>query len=303
MSAANPHPPAPADAAWARFQPWRRPFEVLFWVLLILFDAIADTLTVLIELRRLDEARGLDLGFATWEPVLWEFSSALVVLLLVPAVVAFSRRHPPDLARPGRTAWVYGAASLAWSAIHVAGMVSIRMAIYAAAGSSYEFGDVPVELAYEYLKDVRGFATIVLVIEAYRLFLRRWQGEATVPQPAEDVAPGPAARPERFLVRKLGKEFLVPVADIEWLQASANYVNLHVGGKAYPLRSTMAAVEGQLDPARFRRVHRSYMVNLDRVVQIEPLESGDARLLMRDGSTVPCSRRHRAALREAAEPA
>ena len=44
------------------------------------------------------------------------------------------------------------------------------------------------------------------------------------------------------LVRKLGKEFLVPVAEIEWLQAQANYVNLHVGGKAYPLRSTMAAV-------------------------------------------------------------
>ena len=55
----------------------------------------------------------------------------------------------------------------------------------------------------------------------------------------------------------------------------------------------------QLDPARFVRVHRSYMVNLDHLVEIQPQESGDARLVMRDGSPVPCSRRYRAALRGA----
>jgi DNA-binding LytR/AlgR family response regulator len=53
---------------------------------------------------------------------------------------------------------------------------------------------------------------------------------------------------------------------------------------------------GQLDPARFAQVHRSWAVNLDRVAEIEPLDSGDARLRMRDGSQVPCSRRYRDAL-------
>jgi DNA-binding LytR/AlgR family response regulator len=59
----------------------------------------------------------------------------------------------------------------------------------------------------------------------------------------------------------------------------------------------MAALEPRLDPARFVRVHRSYMVNLDRLQEIEPLESGDARLRMRDGQVIPCSRRYRSALR------
>jgi DNA-binding LytR/AlgR family response regulator len=107
----------------------------------------------------------------------------------------------------------------------------------------------------------------------------------------------PLERPERFLVRKLGKEFLVAANDIEWLQASGNYVNLRVRGHDYPLRSTMAALEPRLDPARFVRVHRSYMVHLDRIAEIQPQESGDARLLMRDGSRIPCSRRYRPALR------
>jgi DNA-binding LytR/AlgR family response regulator len=104
-------------------------------------------------------------------------------------------------------------------------------------------------------------------------------------------------RPERFLVLKLGSEFLVLARDIEWLEAAENYVNLHVSGRVYPLRSTMTAISARLDPQRFVRVHRSYMVNLDFLVQIEPLDTGDARLVMKDGSRVPCSRRYRDALR------
>ena len=60
----------------------------------------------------------------------------------------------------------------------------------------------------------------------------------------------------------------------------------------------MAGIEERLDPARFVRVHRGYFVNLDYLVEIEPLETGDARLQMRDGTRLPCSRRYRAALRE-----
>jgi len=74
-------------------------------------------------------------------------------------------------------------------------------------------------------------------------------------------------------------------------------VNLRVRGRDYPLRTTMAAIEPRLDPSRFARVHRSYMVNLDCIAEIEPLDTGDARVVMRDGATVPCSRRYRAALR------
>jgi DNA-binding LytR/AlgR family response regulator len=69
----------------------------------------------------------------------------------------------------------------------------------------------------------------------------------------------------------------------------SNYVNLHVRGRDYPLRTTMAALEPRLDPAAFVRVHRSYMVNLDCLQEIEPLESGERALLMRDGSRCPAA--------------
>jgi DNA-binding LytR/AlgR family response regulator len=110
-------------------------------------------------------------------------------------------------------------------------------------------------------------------------------------------------RPERFLVRKLGREFLVAAADIEWLQAAGNYVNLRVRGHDYPLRSTIAGIGERLDPARFARIHRSYIVNLDQVASIEPLDTGDARVHLRDGGVLPCSRRQREALRDRLAPA
>ena len=92
---------------------------------------------------------------------------------------------------------------------------------------------------------------------------------------------------------------LVAAHDIEFLEAAENYVNLHVRGRVYPLRSTMTAIQDRLDPARFARVHRSYIVNLDFLDQIEPLDTGDARLLLKNGSRIPCSRRYRSALRTA----
>lgn len=126
----------------------------------------------------------------------------------------------------------------------------------------------------------------------------RLQGEARLLSAPDSGPPiEPIERPERFLVRKLGTEFLVAARDIEWLEAAQNYVNLHVRGRVYPLRSTMAAIQERLDPSRFVRVHRSYIVNLDFLAQIEPLDTGDARLVLKDGIRIPCSRRHRSALR------
>jgi DNA-binding LytR/AlgR family response regulator len=282
----------PAHTAWDRYQAWRRPVEIGFWVALYLFNATANTTTVWMDIRR------LQLDFSAWEPAVWEWSSAVVALALVPAVVWYTRRVPLHFDTWRRALPLHLLGSLAWSALHVAGMVALREAAYAAQGSDYDFGPWPREFAYEYLKDVRSYASVVVTIEAYRWFLRRWQGEASVLAPPDDApAPALAERPERFLVRKLGKEFLIAANDVEALQASGNYVNLRVRGRDYPLRSTMAAIEQQLDPARFVRVHRSHMVNLDCIAEIEPLDTGDARVVLRDGSVVPCSRRYRDVLR------
>lgn len=284
--------------AWERYRPWRRWVEPGFWIAGFLVAAIGNSLTVNMDVQR------LHLAFQAWQPVVWETSSGLVSLALVPAVVWFTRRWPLDLDTWRRMLPAYLGASIAWSALHVAGMVALRKVAYASVGDTYDFGAWWQQSAYEYLKDVRSFAGMVFTIEVYRLLLRRMQGEASLLSAPDEGPPVEALdRPERFLVRKLGREFLVSAGDIEWLQASGNYVNLRVRGHDYPLRSTIAGIGERLDPARFARIHRSYIVNLDQVASIEPLDTGDARVHLRDGGVLPCSRRQREALRDRLAPA
>ena len=278
-----------------RYLAHRKAFEIGVWLLFYAANTAANSLVALIEMRR----RNPD--FPAWEPVVWESSSALLMLALLPLVVWFTRRFPLHWDDWPRRLPLYLLASLVFSVLHVGGMVGLRELAYAWMGGHYDFGPLLREFVYEYLKDIRSFAWMVVIIEVYRFVLRRLQGEASLLDVPDSGPPvEPVDRPDRFLVRKLGREFLVAAADIEWLQASGNYVNLHVNGRDYPLRSTIASIGERLDPDLFMRVHRSFIVNLDRIVSIESLDTGDARLHMRDAAVVPCSRRHRAELRERA---
>ncbi|HEY8682997.1 MAG TPA: LytTR family DNA-binding domain-containing protein [Rhodanobacter sp.] len=271
------------------FQRWRRPIEVGFWLALYTLNATFNSVTSVIDHP----------GLPAWQPWSWEWSSALVLLALLPAVIAVERRWPFRLDTWRRSLPLHLLLSVPFSLVHVGGMIALRQLAYAGAGQHYDFGPWGVNFGYEYLKDVRTYFSIIATLTLYRLWRLRLQGEARLlAEPDEGLPVEPVERPERFLVRKLGKEFLINAREIEWLQASGNYVNLHVLGRDYPLRATMAGIEQRLDPARFVRVHRGYFINLDYLVEIEPLETGDARLQTRDGVKIPCSRRYRVALRE-----
>ena len=275
-----------------RYLRYRRVWEVALWVLLGVLSGLANGVVLSIDLRRHFHP------FDWREPFIWEYSSVVVLLALVPAQLIFERRFPIRAGTWRRTLPWHLLVTVPYSLVHVLVMVGLRHLIYVAAGSHYRFGSWPRLFGYEYLKDFRTYALLLGIVYLYRLILLRLQGEArllTVPDsglPVEAVE-----RPERFLVRKVGAEFLVAAREIEWLEASENYVNLHVRGRVYPLRSTMTAIQQRLDPERFVRVHRSYIVNLDYLVQIEPVETGDARLLLKDGTRIPCSRRYRQALK------
>ena len=294
----------------------RRRAEVGFWAMVLTVQVVFNTIVTWVDLRSVRHT------LAAWEPLWWEVSSTLVIAALIPAVVAFERRFPLRRDTVWRHLPWHVLASMAYCTLHVAGMLALRHAGYAAVGQSYQPADWWVQWGYEYLKDVRSYTLTVSALVGYRFLLLRLQGEARVldapeppalpepppspsqpagpprPQvtPSDTTAPPVPPRPERFLVRKLRSEFLIAASDIAWLQAEANYVGLHVNGHDYLLRSTLTDFLAQLDPTRFVRVHRSYAVNLDAVAEIEPLDSGDARLRMKDGSTVPCSRRYRSAL-------
>jgi len=301
--------PTPQPNLFERYRPFRRRTEIAFWVLVALLQVGASVAVAAMDVR----AAGREVAF--WQVLTWELSSQFSLLALLPAVFAFERRFPMDLEHLRRNLPWHLLGSVVFSLVHVAAMVLVRKGVYALAGEHYDFGNWLVRWPYEFLKDVRAYALIVLAIRVYRIFMLRLQGEARVldspeapagppraapdSEPQERAPPAASARPERFLVRKLRREFLINAADIDWLQAQGNYVGLHVNGHDYLLRATLTDLLAQLDPARHARVHRSYAVHLDRIREIEPMEGGDARLHMHDGTQVPCSRRYRVNLQVA----
>lgn len=106
-------------------------------------------------------------------------------------------------------------------------------------------------------------------------------------------------RRDRLVVRHAGRLRLVPVHEIEWIEARGNYVHLHHPDGPFLLRQTMAALQEALDPARFLRVHRSAIVALDAVDQYARVPSGDYELRLRSGAHVAMSRSHLAAFEAA----
>lgn len=103
---------------------------------------------------------------------------------------------------------------------------------------------------------------------------------------------------DRITIRDPGRLRIVDVADISWIESAGNYVDIHVYSqqKSYLLRDTMAAIESKLDPALFARIHRSSIVRKSDIVELRPGDKGDAEVVLKCGTSLTMSRRHRAAL-------
>ena len=98
--------------------------------------------------------------------------------------------------------------------------------------------------------------------------------------------------PAHLMVADRGKTHVVRCADIEWLEAADNYVNIHLPGRSLLIRRTLAALLNDLAPA-FVRTHRGAAVALAAVLAVRPRAKGDATVVLRSGVEVPCSRQHR----------
>jgi two-component system LytT family response regulator len=109
-----------------------------------------------------------------------------------------------------------------------------------------------------------------------------------------DMRPQP--RRDRLVVRSSGRVYFVRIADIDWCEAAGNYVSLHVGTHSHLTRETMGRLEAQLDPHQFVRIHRSTIVNVDRVQELRSSFNGEHVLLLRDGTPLTLSRGYRDAL-------
>jgi two-component system LytT family response regulator len=98
---------------------------------------------------------------------------------------------------------------------------------------------------------------------------------------------------DRLVVKSVGRVFFLKSDEIDWIEAAGNYVKLHVGRESHMIRETMNGIEAKLDPEKFLRIHRSTVVNIDRIKELHPMFSGDYAVILRNGTELALSRNYR----------
>lgn len=261
------------------------------WACALLVSWFSINIIVLATTCLMEFAR-MGKSIPTWEPFCWEISSQVMILVLIPIAIFINDRWLDELKLTTKLV-AHVTLTIPFSAAHIAGMVGIRELWYRLMDSHYYFGDVPMELLYEYRKDAQTYLTLSFIIVGYRFIVRRLQGEAScLTQSEQDESVEPAVSPERLLIKKLGREFLIQTADIEWIEASGNYANLHIKDSVYPMRITMDKLENLL-PDNFTRIHRSTIVNLTQIKEMQALDTGDYEVTLHNQKSLTLSRRYR----------
>ena len=117
-------------------------------------------------------------------------------------------------------------------------------------------------------------------------------------QLVQNLTPPPQQRLERFVIKSGGRVFFVPTAEIDWIEAAGNYVKLHVGTDEHLFRETMNTIETKLNPDAFFRIHRSHIVNVERIRELQPWFNGEYVVFLKNGTRLTLSRGYREKLQE-----
>jgi len=146
--------------------------------------------------------------------------------------------------------------------------------------------------AIDYLLKPFEQARMAQALEKVRIHLRlRDRVEAPRSAPAETGCL------TRIPIRSAGRTVFVSTDSIQWIETAGNYLVLHCGEQTHLLRETMNQLEGQLDPTRFIRIHRSTIVRVDAVKEIQPLPNGERMVILQGGARVTLSRSYRERVR------
>jgi two-component system LytT family response regulator len=105
-------------------------------------------------------------------------------------------------------------------------------------------------------------------------------------------------RGRRLIVKTGGRVVFLNFDEIDWVEAAANYVRIYVGKQAYVLRKGIGEIAERLDPSQFIRIHRSAIVNAQKIKELQPVNSGEYIVVLKDGKELPCSRGYRSGLQE-----
>lgn len=263
--------------------PQRSRHHVLF---VLLVAAVAAALLLVNAFSVVDERRGMGRPVPLWEPMVWETSSALVLIVLTPAMMAVVRRVRPFEAPWPKVIAVHGLSAVVFSLLHVAAMGLLRWGAYRLVGAHYPLlgplGDFP----YELRKDLFTYVCLAGVYTGWLRLMDRGPGRSPPPKPAA------------IEVRDGARRHFVPASEVAWIEAAGNYVELHRGPTPVLHRAPLSQMERELREAGFVRIHRSRLVRRDAVVEIESKPTGDYVVRLADGRELAGSRRYRRPLLE-----
>lgn len=115
---------------------------------------------------------------------------------------------------------------------------------------------------------------------------------------AEDARGAGRKTLDRIVIKSGGRVFFLRAEEIDWIEAAGNYLRIHAGGEMHLLRETMSGLEARLDPQTFLRIHRSTIVNIERIQELQPLFHGDYVVILRDGTQLNLSRGYKQRFQE-----
>ena len=250
------------------------------WVL-----AVAIPWAVATGLKWQERARigaGLDDFRLVWE----QLTSALAVLLLIPLVLYWLRRHPLRRERLPSLALAHLAGSALFTAGHLGLMILMRSIVWAAHDMPYYWREGLIRnLLFEYQKDVGIYLVIIVLATILHHYERARQSADRSPPPTLRVQSGTG-------------ELTLSLDQIDYLAGARNYVSVFSGEREYLIRETMTALEERLSSHGFVRCHRSYLVRLAAVTELRGGDGGTT-LAIGDERQVPLGRSYRASFREA----
>ncbi len=224
---------------------------------------------------------------AGWEPWAWELTSAAFwIALTLPLLWSLRRLRPPRFGWPVAAA-LFVLLVIMVSVVHVGWMGISRRAIYAVAGTAYDFDWTRGRFLYEGRKDL----LTMTIFAAISVIIDRWPVAVSEPLP-----PPPALTPFRIEVRDGTRTRWFAPEDIERVEAAGNYVELSTPTGPVLHRTTLAAIEADLSREGFVRIHRSRLVRRTAVTATRTTPSGDFEAVLASGVTVAGSRRFRGEL-------
>jgi hypothetical protein len=264
----------------------------LVCILLVVFSDVVGTFSSARDIAwRLGSPRNL------WEPAMWETTSHVVAIALLPvalrgALLIRSGRH-----RPITLAFALAALALTYSSLHIAGLGYLREWAYGLAGYSFKFPWAQ-QIPYELRKDLFSFTAFVVV---FWLGQRAVARHPTAPREASpDAAIAPAAC-HQFWLRDGRISVLIDASDVVSVSSAGNYVQYELtGGRNHLVRATLQSQEARLAPLGIVRVHRSRLVNRKRIVALEGRPSGDFEIHLDTGEIIAGSRRFKSVVADIA---